>query len=698
MKRISVALASIFAVLAVGTATARVPDARQAVPEFRPPPASDGLVAPVPARSPAVPSTPDVTDPDPTGVLPDVGLAGLPPAVLQLLDALPFAGAGLDETAEQTLGPEAVEAPLATAAPTEALRPAPAQAAKPAPKAKQAPKAKPAPKAKAAPAARPAAAPLASKAAGPRLAQVSGGGLFPGLPASGHAGYSTGTVIHADTLAGGGTTLTDVEVAFSGSTFTSAPLTSALSNEVDRVFAPALGANNAFGRGSGLEIGLVQGVGAENQIVLANKAEAKAPPSTTLVSNEIGPVDAAPVVVASLLRGQAQALAAAACTTGVDLAYGQGYAANVGLLGNAIETIADDPLRSVSQSTSRTRLVEQEGNTGPIAKFGLMSETRQTIAPVTVGPLHFEFLGEWVLRATADGKTGSVFYGPENVDPETRLITITGGPEPINVTTQQLLGDEGLTISVPGVATIVIGEDARAIGGDAESSATETATLAAGAVDVVRVELAGGDLADVRIGHMEAAVAVPAGGIECGIGLLKKADPEVVRAGEQFTWTVTVSNPNDCVLTKLKVVDTITTTPGIKYSIISSEPKADSMTASSLTWNDIGPLQPGQKKDLLIRMQVAPDSAGGRFTDEALATGVCGPAAGTAGAEAAQGVDLSARVSLNLPEVTAILGEPLRGLLPRTGGGLLSALPAVLLTGVGLVLRGVSRRRRLPGD
>ena len=85
-------------------------------------------------------------------------------------------------------------------------------------------------------------------------------------------------------------------------------------------------------------------------------------------------------------------------------------------------------------------------------------------------------------------------------------------------------------------------------------------------------------------------------------------------------------------------------------------------------------------------MTVVTGSGGGKFLDEAVATGVCGPAAGTAGADAGVGVPLEARVRLNLPEVNAVLGALLPRELPRTGG-LLAMLPALALTGGGLALR-----------
>ncbi|MGH9010780.1 MAG: hypothetical protein ACRDYF_13170, partial [Acidimicrobiia bacterium] len=131
----------------------------------------------------------------------------------------------------------------------------------------------------------------------------------------------------------------------------------------------------------------------------------------------------------------------------------------------------------------------------------------------------------------------------------------------------------------------------------------------------------------------------------------------------------------------------------ILWTVDSATPTADQMSKDGLTWNDIGPLNPGQSKDLKIQVTVLPKSGGGKFLDEAVATGVCGPAAGTAGADAAVGVPLEARVSLNLPEVNASLGALLPRELPRTGG-VLTLLPALALTGVGLVLRAARRRKQ----
>jgi hypothetical protein len=641
---------------------------------------------------------------------PELAIPGMPGGANELFEAVDPALAGLAGAVPSPVT-DLLPAPAAGLLPSFAAGPQPVPSPVPVPGVTPAP---------APPSETKSSPPVRKKASANRLSPralqaLAVEDLFKGLPANGHAAYGTASVIHLDALQAAGQRQLNVDAAFSGATFASAPIPE-IKNEMARIVAPALAAGNAYGRGSGLEVGVAINESGQNQIIPGSVAEAKAPPSTKLETTEVGPVNVDPLVSASLLRGQAQSKANAACTTGTDLSYGLGYAADLGLVNVAalgsplVASTATGPDRAVQQSRSHTFLVPQEGTSSPIRKFGLASETRQTIAPVTFfkgTPNQFtlEFAGEWVLSTTADGKTGKVFYGPGKVSPETpvlRILDAAGNPlssaGPLaNVTTQQLLGPEGLDINIPNLAHITIGKAPRMIGGAADSKAVETATLAAAAVDVVSVQLlAAGNtrVADVRIGHMENATKVPAGGIECGIQLLKNTDKNVVAPGDSFNWTVSVTNPNDCVLTKLKVVDTITADPGIVWTVDSASPTADQMAKGGLTWNDVGPLNPGQSKALTIKVTVGPTSGGGKFLDEAVATGICGPAAGTAGADAAVGVPLEARVSLNLPEVNAALGGNLLPReLPRTGG-LLAVVPALALTGGGLALRRANRRRR----
>ncbi|MGH9164221.1 MAG: hypothetical protein ACRDZW_01750, partial [Acidimicrobiales bacterium] len=373
-----------------------------------------------------------------------------------------------------------------------------------------------------------AAAVLAATPAGAQVAAAS----------ANYRGYSTGSIVHVGALRLGSNQLVDAEVAFSGATVaaqgtngvTVGPGAAAgtVVNEYGQVVQPrlpntGLDANlrgdRSYGRGSALEVGLANNLPVlSNQIILAQKAQASASPNTDLVRREVGPVKLDGLAYASLLRGEAQARFRddRNCLAGQPLSTGLGYGADVQLLGNGgaanqpfdNATLALDsssPDRRVAQSRSTSQLVPQVDVNGNRLgdNFGLMTETRQTIAPVTlfrgqVNQLTIEFLGEWVLRSVATGVGGSagnyVFFGPGKVSLQTPVVRILPGLAPavdqiVQITLQQLLGSSGLVVDLPGIAEVAIGEDPRAIGGNAASSPTirGDGTEAAAAVDVVRI-------------------------------------------------------------------------------------------------------------------------------------------------------------------------------------------------------------------
>jgi hypothetical protein len=207
------------------------------------------------------------------------------------------------------------------------------------------------------------------------------------------SGYATGTVLHADALQTGpspdGLRLADVEEAFTGSAVDSKGLTT-IKNEMDRVVSTAAASKRSSGRGSGLEVGLAHAPDAENDIILADAAKAVAPPSTGVITNDLLDIPGDPLVYASLLRGQAQALwANNQCILGRDIAFGKGHAADVQLLNttpgevNADDTFKapliaadhDDPSRAAASSTSHEFMDVQKNAAGkPIGtNWGLTS-------------------------------------------------------------------------------------------------------------------------------------------------------------------------------------------------------------------------------------------------------------------------------------------------------------------------------------
>ena len=444
------------------------------------------------------------------------------------------------------------------------------------------------------------------------------------VPDGAATGYSTGTVIHADALRTGAHSLVGLDVAFSGAAFSSDAVAGDFVNEVRRRVAPKLDVNNAFGRGTGLELGLA----AEPTALIGQLSEAKAPASTDLIHKKIGPITIPNIVRAELLRSQAQARAAQGCVLGPDQGYGLGSVLNLEVLGGLLATNARPPYREVSQSVSTTRIV----NGSEAGRLGLKSETRQTIAPVTFfkgAPFQFtvEVLGEWVLRTFADGKKGSVHYGPNAPTPETPVVRILGAQGQVlgPLTTQMLLGHNGLEITIPGVAEIVVGEDPRMIGEGTSTGPTVNPTAAIAAVDVVRVRLLNGQVADVRIGHMEGAVTVPAGGVQCpDLNVDHNVDKPNVTPGDEFTYTITVTNPHDCVLTGVKIVETPKAeAAGVKFEVVSVVPSGASVVDGVATVPDIGPLGPGESKTVTVKVKVPLDSAPGPLEALAVATGIC---------------------------------------------------------------------------
>lgn len=441
------------------------------------------------------------------------------------------------------------------------------------------------------------------------------------------AGYATGTVVHADALRAGKNAVVNLDVAFSGAAFAQKPAPAPYENEVHRLVAN-LDAKRALGRGTGLELGLL----ADPEPLIGELSLAEAPVSTDLIMNRVGPIEVPGIVYAELLKSAAQARATeTGCPLGKEAGYGLGSVLNLEVLGGLLATNAKPPYREVAQSSSITRIVKTVVDDKAV--LGLKSESRQTIAPVTFfkgTPFQFtvEVLGEWALRATAFGDQAAptLHYGPLDPSPETPVVRILDAKgEPIfQVTTQMLLGEQGLELVIPEIAEIVIGEDPRMIGDNAGSDPLVENTKIAAAADVVRVKLLKGQLADVRVGHMEAAVTVPAGGVACpGLVVEETVDPPTVTTEELFTYKIDITNPNDCIVTGLKLVVTTTLPDGVTIELDSTDPSGGIPSGTTVTFPDLGTLGPNETKTITITSKVPLGSAEGLITSLAVAEGVC---------------------------------------------------------------------------
>ncbi|MCA1822788.1 MAG: DUF11 domain-containing protein [Frankia sp.] len=570
---------------------------------------------------------------------------------------------------------------------------------------------------------------LAVPFAGPAQAQVP-------FARADFSGYATGTVVHVDAVQQGTTQLANAEVSFSGAsvaskgtggiTFGPNAKPGTLVNDFGEVVQPSLpgagnlAGNKSFGRGSGLEVGLSTTLPNQNPSVINNNTVRVSAPPSVAADTHLLEVPANPVAYAQAVRGAAAAnWNNNTCVLGKPISSGLGYSARVqvlntgaggpgGTLTNPV-VATESQNGAVNQSLSTTTLVgATTSDRQPIASargLGLQSETRQIMAPVslfenTANQITVEVLGEWVLRAVAGGVNGSAYmrYAPDDAaSPTTPVVSITTGQDPTKVqriiTLQDITGNDGITVPAGPLATATIGVPPKKIGDPSKpAEVSADGTSAAGAVDIVRVKLGIADptthLADVAIGHMEARARVPKGGIDCPIPVSKTADPQVVKAGGKFTYTITIRNPFDCVLQNVRVVDTIRVDAGIKYKILSTTPTASiSADQKTLTFANIGDIQPGGTRQLFVEVSIPLDSAAGLFHNTAAVTATC--ASGKAGGGAEITVPLTGLVRVNVPEITP--AAPAKR-LPRTGTGTLVGFSgALLLSAAGAVT--VARRR-----
>ena len=508
-------------------------------------------------------------------------------------------------------------------------------------------------------------------AAGPAPAQTP-------VASANFNGYASGAVVHTGVLNSGPTTLAELDQAFAGAALNSQGFSNQIDSKINTVIQGADPTKKSGARGAGVELG----IGQNNPVATASalitqKATATAPPNSGLVDNKTN-LALDPVLNATLAEGRAQAnwdtdpQGNNGCLLGEDMSNGFGHLANATAVGSPNPTALVNAPGELS-TTSRTRFVPQTDASGnPVGGgtgVGLMSENVQTYAPIGLlgGAVTITVVGPIHLRAVATGIPGQAYmqYGPPEGTPGTTPILTIETPATVNtpfvVTAQQILGAQGLDIPL-GLIHITVATPVHALGGSTTSAPVAAAdgTSVSGEVDLAMVNAPG--LADVRVGHMEASATVPQGGVLCQVDVSKEAQPDHVNPGDSFNYIIHVHNPHACTLTGVKVVDSITATRGVVFSILGEDPKANSVTKSSITWNDIGPLDPGATKDLVVHMAVSRGSGGGTFTEKASVTANC--AIGNAQGSSTIAVPAAGSATIQLPSISGGAGKA----LPVTGG------------------------------
>ncbi|MGH8993116.1 MAG: hypothetical protein ACRDZ7_16525, partial [Acidimicrobiia bacterium] len=269
---------------------------------------------------------------------------------------------------------------------------------------------------------------------------------------------------------------------------------------------------HAEARGRGLDV---------NGLLVVGAAEAAAPPTPEPVADEVSLVDIPDVASVSLARGEAApAWSNDTCGAGRPLSFGSGRA-----LGVVLPVAAVD----VAHSDATTGL-RPAGDT-----FLVVAEARQgagtvRLLPGTPEQTTVEVLGDTVLRARADGNPGgaALEYAAVGTDPAAPFIRITRGKEVVQLTSQEVFAG-GVVLAQTPVMDLRIGESPRGFdtAGGAPPFVGADGTAASAVADLVRVQLVTGgpgEMLDIRIGHLEAEVTVPSGGVRCPVPVSNMAD------------------------------------------------------------------------------------------------------------------------------------------------------------------------------
>lgn len=547
----------------------------------------------------------------------------------------------------------------------------------------------------------------------PGIASATHGPAAPGGP---YAGYATGSVVHVDALTTDDLRVANLEVGVANAVVGSSGL-EALASEHRRPIVPdEAAAAHSRAAGSVVEAGLLLGPPEAANQVAPFRAESISPGgtdvSTSLLNTAVGPV----AFVDLAHRGAATRWNDDTCVIGEPIASGEQHLARAEVL----ET-ADDPETPATngfdaavagldahragppRASSSVRAVEQiyRGNA-----WGLQSVVATTLAPVTFlegTPNEFtvEVDGPAFLSATADGTSGGadVTFGVP-------LVTVIQSG-----VASEVLPGEPFEIRIPqagdAIAEVRIGvaDPLPAPKGLGDALAAGNGTRAAAQAHVVEVkllDLVSQDLrgATVALGHMEAAVTVPSGGITCPLPVTKVASPSAVRVGASFDTTITVHNPFACPLTNVRLTDRIGVEKRSLFTITRTAPAASAAVAGqgvsrgSARWQ-LGSIAAGGHKPVVVTLRA--DGGAGRIVDEATAVATLTSCPAKPARSAA---DVTGLARVNVPasgtgrtgvSSSVVLG---RELVPTGVADVASILGGVALLALALVA-GASMRRRV---
>lgn len=528
--------------------------------------------------------------------------------------------------------------------------------------------------------------------------------------------YSTGAEVHLNAVTTATSKLANVDQAFSGATSNSGGLGTAIDDPTTgSLVQPSISSANSYGRGSGLEVGLGLPPTTANQLQLGI-AQASSPPVGPVVTKTVLPINLSGLLTAGVLKGIAgAAYLPSFCPVGGPLAYGEGDAAGVALLGAPPLVGLSGNSTQTAQSQSRSDLVANTDGT-----FGLSSSVSEIIAPISVN------LGTGLsIQVTVGGSgtnkpitlttatDGEGHTETTLVDTGTLVVSLVAAgvtTNIVNVSLNSILGPNGLVVDANTLP--VVGALLTSLGITLNLSVAApphalkgfpTGPNSAGSeFDLVSLNAALGSLgiANLEVGHMETGVDLASGAISCTIPVAKVANPAAVTAGNTFTWSISIPSSAaavadaSCDLTNIMASDKIFVSSGSPTFTINSISNMGvyNSTTGTVTWPNLGTYHPGDPPiELTISVSVPSNSPSGVLADTATVSAGLGNCTGGAtgvvtAVGAVQNAVLGGTFTLIAPTVTSATG----GALATTGTG-----PELAWIAVGLLLMAEGTRRLL---
>ncbi len=545
------------------------------------------------------------------------------------------------------------------------------------------------------------------------------------------AAYGTGSELHVGALSTGGVTLAQIEQGFSSNVVNSGGLGGVVTSPITKAVVQSNQTGFiSYGRGSGAEVGVGVSPAQENSLQLA-LAQAHAPPSSGLVSKTAIPVDLSPLAQALVVTGKAAAaFNPGFCPIGQPLAFGEGDASGAtGVAGTPASTALISGTGAsgtqAAQSRTRTDLVANADGT-----FGIQNTVQEIIAPVTINlvpgttaglALAITVQGEGpnspFTVATSDngeGRTGVTYLNSNPLVRVDLIATTLGIPvvtpilPPIPVSTLHnaiapLLGSTSPLSTALATAGVNLSID---VGGATDGFIAGPASVA---YDLIHVNASVGpaaaptlQIADVRVGHVESSVQLPAGPIACNIPVAKNANPMTVTAGNSFVSTIFIPSStaafadSTCDLTQLSATDVISVksgTPTFTVGAISNGGTYNP-TTHTVTWATLPDYHVGDPPEqLTVTVNVPTNSGAGVLQDVATASAHLGNCKGNATGQASlvgniSGLTITGSATLIGPAVNA------GNTLPATGNGPILAWAGALLLIMAEGTRRILRRAR----